>query len=118
MGETVILYTTWPDADTVEAVAAEAIAERLAACVNILAPMRSVYRWQGAVDSAAETPVLFKTTAAAAERLRDLIVRRHPYETPCVLALPVSAEASNPEFLQWINAETAAPDAADEGAEA
>jgi len=113
MGETVILYTTWPDSDTAETVAAEAVAERLAACANLLAPMRSIYRWQGAVDRAVETPMLLKTTAEAAERLRDLIVRRHPYDTPCVLALPVSAGLSNPEFLQWILAETGSP-AADE----
>lgn len=106
MGEPVILYTTWPDADTAEAVGAEAVAERLAACANVLGPMRSIYRWQGAVDRSAETPMLLKTTAGQAERLRDFIVARHPYEVPCVLALPVSAAASHAPFLQWITEET------------
>jgi periplasmic divalent cation tolerance protein len=111
MDEVVLLYTTWPDADTAETVAAEAVAERLAACANVLSPMRSVYRWKGAVDRAAETPMLLKTTRALAERLKDLVVARHPYETPCVVALPVSAEGSNPEFLGWIVAETASQEA-------
>jgi len=106
MGETVLVYTTWPDADTAEAVGAEAVAERLAACVNVLAPIRSIYRWQGAVDRAAEVPMLLKTTAESSEKLRDFLVARHPYEVPCVLALPVSASMSNPAFLQWIATET------------
>jgi len=108
-GETVLVYTTWPDADMAEAVGAEAIAERLAACVNILAPMRSIFRWEGAVDRAAEVPVLFKTTVEASERLRDFIVAKHPYDVPAVLALPISAAMSNPAFLQWIGQETGDP---------
>jgi periplasmic divalent cation tolerance protein len=104
--DVVILYTTWPDAETAETVAAEAVAERLAACVNLLGPMRAIYRWQGAVDRANETPALFKTTIEHAEALRDLIVSRHPYETPAVLALSVGAEGSNPAFLAWVAAET------------
>jgi periplasmic divalent cation tolerance protein len=50
--------------------------------------------------------MLFKTTAAACERLRDFIVARHPYETPAIVALPVLADGSNPAFLAWIAAET------------
>jgi periplasmic divalent cation tolerance protein len=111
MDEVVLLYTTWPDAETAEAFAAEAVAERLAACANVLAPMRSVYRWKGAVDRAVETPMLLKTTRALAERLRDLVLARHPYDTPCVLALPVRSEGSNPEFLGWIVAETVSDEA-------
>jgi periplasmic divalent cation tolerance protein len=106
MGETVLIYTTWPDAETAEQVGAEAVAERLAACVNVLAPMRSIYRWEGAVDRTLETPVLFKTTADASERLRDFILERHPYDTPAILALPVLADGSNPGFLAWIASET------------
>lgn len=105
--EIVLLYTTWPDAETAERFAAEAVADRLAACANLLGPMRAVYRWQGAVERAAETPMLLKTTAARAEALRDRILAAHPYETPAVLALPVRAEGANPAFLDWICAETA-----------
>ena len=106
MGETILIYTTWPDAETAERVGAEAVAKRLAACVNVLAPMTSIYRWEGSVDRAAETPMLLKTTAEASERLRDFIAARHPYEIPCIVALPVLADGSNPAFLGWIAKET------------
>lgn len=104
--EIVLLYTTWPDAETAERVAAEAVADRLCACANLLGPMRAVYRWEGAVERAAETPVIFKTTAARAEALRDRILARHPYDTPAIVALPVAVDGSNPAFLDWICAET------------
>lgn len=102
----VLLYTTWPDAETAEAFAAEAVAERLCACANILAGARSIYRWEGAVERAVETPVIFKTRAACVERLTALILDRHPYDTPAVAALPVSPGGSNPAFLAWVGAET------------
>ena len=102
----VILYTTWPDAETAQAVAAEAVAERLAACANIFAPMVSVYRWEGAVEQAAETAMTLKTTAACAPALRDLVLARHPYDVPCVLAVAVDAGASSGKFLDWVKSET------------
>ncbi len=116
MSEVVLVYTTWPDAETAEAFAAEVVAERLAACANILAPMRSVYRWQGAVDRAAETPMLLKTSVNSAEALMSLVLSRHPYETPCVVAVPVRAEGSNPDFLQWIVKEATGRSGGDEEA--
>ena len=109
MSETVLIYTTWPDAETAERVGAEAVAERLAACVNVLAPMVSIYRWEGAIDRANETAMLLKTTADASERLRDFILARHPYEAPAIVALPVLADGSNPAFLAWIGTEIGGP---------
>jgi periplasmic divalent cation tolerance protein len=105
MDDAVILYTTWPDAETAQAFGRAAVEAKLAACANVLAPMVSIYRWQGAVEQTAETPMLLKTTAAAADRLRDLILARHPYETPCVVALAVREAGSNPAFLRWIGEE-------------
>jgi periplasmic divalent cation tolerance protein len=105
MDEVVLLYTTWPDAETAEAAAVEAVEARLAACANILAPMRSVYRWQGAVERAQEIPALFKTTVAAAPELTRRIVARHPYDTPAVVAMRVADAGSHAPFLQWIRAE-------------
>ncbi len=107
MDDVTILYTTWPDAEMAQVCASAAVEARLAACANLLAPMRSIYRWGGAVQTEAETPMLLKTTAAAARPLRDLILERHPYETPCILALPALAQGSNPAFLDWIRNEVA-----------
>ena len=103
----VLLYTTWPDAETAEATAAEAVAERLCGCVNILGSARSIYRWQGAVERAVETVAVFKTQAGCVERLTRLIQDRHPYDTPAIVALPVSPVGSNPAYLTWITEETA-----------
>jgi periplasmic divalent cation tolerance protein len=109
MEETVFLYTTWPDAETARATAQAAVGQGLAACANVLAPMTSIYRWKGALEQADETPMTLKTTASKAAALRDLIAARHPYELPCILALPVDAAASSPQFLAWIAAETSSP---------
>ncbi len=107
MDETLLVYTTWPDADTSGAAARAAVEARSAACANILAPMTSVYRWEGAVEQASKTPVLFKTTRGAVEGLRALILARHPYDLPCFVCFRVDGAGSHPAFLQWIAAETA-----------
>jgi periplasmic divalent cation tolerance protein len=106
MDEALLVYTTWPDAETAGAAAVAAVEARLAACANVLAPISSVYRWEGEVERAIETPVLFKTTAGHVERLRGFILGRHPYDLPCVLALPAGGPGSHPAYLAWIAAET------------
>lgn len=106
MKDCVILYTTWPDAETAEAAGAEAVAERLAACVNILGPMRSLYRWQGAIERTTEIPVIYKTTTASAEALRDFLTEKHPHEIPAIIALPLDTKSSSAQFLSWISSET------------
>ena len=106
MDAVVLLYTTWPDAETAERAAEAAVDARLAACVNVLAPMRAIYRWQGAVEHATETPAVFKTTDGHVAALKRLILERHPYDTPALLALPVDEAASHGDFLGWIRQET------------
>jgi periplasmic divalent cation tolerance protein len=105
MDELVILYTTWPDAETAEACGRAAVEEKLAACANLLAPMRSIYRWEGEIQAEAETPMLLKTTAPAAARLRELILRYSPYDVPCILALPVDSRNCNPKYVAWAQGE-------------
>ena len=108
MDDLIVLYTTWPDAETAEAFGRRAVEERLAACANVLAPMRSIYRWNGAIDRALEVPALFKTTTARAEALCAFLRERHPYEVPAIVALPIAEPGSNPAFLAWIEAEVVA----------
>jgi periplasmic divalent cation tolerance protein len=105
MDELVILYTTWPDAETAEACGRAAVEERLAACANVLAPMRSIYRWENAVQVETETPMLLKTTAAAAGKLGEFILRYSPYETPCILALRSDLANCNAQYVSWANGE-------------
>jgi periplasmic divalent cation tolerance protein len=109
MEQALLVYTTWPDAETAAAAAGAAVEARLAACANVMAPMTSIYRWEGKVERTEETPVLFKTTAAHAEALKALVLARHPYELPCVVAFSPEAGASHPAFLAWIAAETTGP---------
>ncbi len=97
-----ILYTTWPDAETAQAAGAEAVAERLAACANISAPMRSIYRWEGAIEQATEVAMTLKTTALSAPALRDLLFSRHPYDLPCIVAVDIDANASSAAYLDWV----------------
>lgn len=104
--EVVLVYTTWPDLRTAETAGAAAVAQRLAACANLLAPMRSIYWWKGQVDTSEETPMLLKTTRGQAEALRDFLIARHPYEVPAVIALDVIGRASHGPFLDWVAAET------------
>jgi periplasmic divalent cation tolerance protein len=106
MPDVIFLYTTWPDAEKAEAAGEQAIALGLAACANIFPQVRSIYRWQGVIERAAETPMTLKTTADAAPELREMLVRLHPYELPCILAFPVSAEASHRQFLDWVQEQT------------
>jgi periplasmic divalent cation tolerance protein len=112
MTDVVVLYTTWPDGETAEAAGRAAVETGLAACGNVLAPMRSTYRWEGRIETATETPALFKTRADLAARLRDWITERHPYDTPAILAF-TAGPASLPAYLAWVAAEARGDDAAE-----
>ncbi len=102
MTDIVFLYVTAPDAETAGRIAQALVEEKLVACVNIHGEMRSVYEWDGKLETEAETPMFVKTTAAAAERARDRIVALHPYDEPCIAALPVQRAGSSASFLDWI----------------
>lgn len=105
MDELIILYTTWPDAETAEACGRAAVEERLAACANVLAPMRSIYRWQGEIQVETEIPMLLKTTTAAAGKLSAFILRYSPYDLPCILALRTDPPNCNSKYVIWANDE-------------
>lgn len=104
---TLLVLTNLPDAASARALAAALVAARLAACVNILAPCRSVYRWQGGIEEADEVPLLIKTTAARYAELEAAIRARHPYELPEIVAVPVAHGL--PAYLAWVGAETSPP---------
>lgn len=99
-----LVLTNCPDADCAERIARALVDARLAACVNILAPARSVYRWQGAVEQADEVPLLIKTTAGRYAALEAAIRQHHPYEVPEIVALPI--DRGLPAYLQWLADET------------
>jgi len=100
----ILVLTNLPDRAAAERLADMLIERKLAACVNILAPCRSVYRWKGAVQHDEEHPMLIKTTVERYPLLEQAIRAGHPYELPEVIAVPV--ERGLPEYLQWVAAET------------
>jgi periplasmic divalent cation tolerance protein len=102
---TLLVITNLPERAAAEKLADALVAKRLAACINILAPCRSVYRWQGAVQHDEEHPVLIKTTRAAYAELEAQIRAHHPYELPEIIAVPI--ERGLPAYLDWVAAETA-----------
>ena len=100
-----LVFTNLPERAAAERLAEALVAKRLAACINILAPCRSVYRWQGAVQHEEEHPVLIKTTRAAYAELEAEIRAHHPYELPEIVAVPI--ERGLPAYLDLVAAETA-----------
>jgi periplasmic divalent cation tolerance protein len=99
-----LVLTNLPDREAAEKLAEALVEKRVAACVNILAPCRSVYRWQGALQREQEHPVLIKTTRAAYAELESLVRAHHPYELPEIIAVPV--ELGLPAYLDWVEAQT------------
>lgn len=104
MEETQLVITNCPDEETANAIALAVVEEKLAACVNILPRVQSIYRWQGSVESAAEIPLLIKATTRNYPALEARIKALHPYEVPEIIALPVSRGL--PAYLNWVAAET------------
>ncbi len=102
--EVLLALTNLPDQASAERLASALVEARAAACVNILAGCRSVYRWQGEVETASEVPLLMKTTRAAYPRLEKIVREHHPYELPEIIAIPVVAGL--PGYLQWVAEET------------
>jgi periplasmic divalent cation tolerance protein len=96
----VIVLSTFPADQDASLLARTLVEERLAACVNVLPPMTSIYRWEGAVEQAAEHQLVMKTTAAKVEALKARIAELHPYDVPEVLVLSVSDGAAS--YLQWV----------------
>lgn len=103
---TLLVLTNLPDRAAAERLADTLIEKRLAACINILAPCRSVYRWQDAVQHDEEHPMLIKTTAEGYAALEAAIRAGHPYELPEIIAVPV--ERGLAAYLDWVAAETGA----------
>ncbi|MDH5246131.1 MAG: divalent-cation tolerance protein CutA [Betaproteobacteria bacterium] len=101
-----LVLTSLPDRATAERLADALIERRVAACVNILAPCRSVYRWQGKVQHEEEHPLLIKTSSDRFPALEAAIRDCHPYELPEIIAVPI--ERGLPAYLAWIQTETTA----------
>jgi len=101
----IVVFSTFPSEDKAAEVARTLVSEQLAACVNLVPPVRSIYRWQGEIYDERETLAIVKTTRERFEALRERLIALHPYEVPEVIALPV--DGGHAPYLAWIAGETA-----------
>lgn len=107
MSESLIVLTNCPDDGVADRIARTLVENGLAACVNRLAPVTSVYRWKGSVERAVETPLLVKTTRARYTEVEQAIRALHPYEVPEIVA--VGIDTGFAPYLRWIADETEPP---------
>lgn len=98
--DALVVLSTFPDAETAARVARTLVDERLAACVNLVTAIRSIYRWQGAISDGAESLAIIKTTADRYADLAARIAELHPYEVPEIIALPLAE--GHPPCLAWL----------------
>ncbi len=96
-----LVLSTCPEGEVAEALSRFLVEERLAACVNVLPALTSVYPWQGAIEIGKETLLLIKTEKSLYPRLETRLRERHPYELPEIIAIPM--ERGLPDSLQWIS---------------
>jgi periplasmic divalent cation tolerance protein len=102
-----VVLSTFPDPDTAAHIARTLVEHQLAACVNLLPTVRSIYRWDGKVCDEAETLAVIKTTAERYAALAAKIAELHPYQVPEVIALPLAD--GHPPYLAWLAAQVARP---------
>lgn len=102
------VYITTPDHDEATRIATALVESGLAACANILGDLTSIYRWEGALRQDREVALLLKTRSDLVDRVIERVLELHSYECPCVVAWPIGN--GNAAYLDWIGAETGAPD--------
>ena len=98
--EVLLVLSTFPDAATARRIGRLVVDEKVAACVNILPQVESIYRWQEKVEETGETLALFKTTAERFEALETTLRKAHPYEVPEIIAF--KAQQGLPQYLRWV----------------
>ena len=102
--EACIVYCTVPNEFSANLIANSLVEDKLAACVNVVRNITSIYRWEGIVQEEQELLLIIKTTESKFEALKDRIVSLHEYSVPEIISLPV--KAGNLEYLNWIERET------------
>lgn len=104
--ELILVLTNMPDEASARTLAEALVTQKLAACINIMAPCHSVYSWQGKLEHADEIPLLIKTNRVQYSALEAAIIKAHPYELPEIITINV--DGGLPRYLQWVNAQLSA----------
>ena len=102
----ILIYSTFPDQQTAQNIAAVVIKGKLAACANIFPAHQSLYEWEGEIKNDTEVAVIFKSTDEKFAALKTVILDKHPYDTPCIVVLPIT-DGHSP-FLEWVSQQTSA----------
>src|SRR5438309_7670111 len=98
--ESLLVLSTFPDAEAARRIARELVNEKFAACANILPAIESIYRWQAKLEQSAEVLVLFKTAAQRYPEFEAKLKELHPYDVPEIIATPITAGSQ--EYLRWV----------------
>jgi periplasmic divalent cation tolerance protein len=101
MPDTLLVFCTCPDKQTAQALAERLVGDRLAACVNIMDHLTSVYQWEGKIERDTECLLLIKTSSLRYEDLEQAIRTHHPYELPEIIAVPIQQGFAN--YLHWVD---------------
>lgn len=96
----VSLYAVFANAEEAERIGRTVVEERLTACVNILGPCTSIYRWQGRIETADEVPAIFKTHHWQSDELMERIAALHSYDVPCIVTWPINKILRN--YSDWV----------------
>lgn len=103
MEQVLLVMTNFPDSASAQTLAHALVQAKLAACVNLLPGVQSIYRWQGKIEQAQEITLTIKTTQARYHQVEQAILAAHPYDLPEVIALPLMGHAA---YLHWVSQET------------
>jgi len=103
-GKIKVVFVTVPDEENAEKIAREVVQSRLAACVNIVKNISSIYMWKGKVEEGGELLLIIKTSSSAFKRLKDRIKTIHPYSVPEIIAIDVTD--GNRDYIKWVLEET------------
>jgi len=96
----VSVYAIFASVEEAERIGRAVVEERLAACINILSPARSIYRWRGAIEQANEVAAILKTTAASADALITRVAALHSYDVPCIVTWPIDKILGS--YTEWV----------------
>jgi len=101
LSEHCLVVSTCPDQQSAELIAKALVEEKLAACVNIIPGLTSIYQWQGNIEKSSELLLIIKTKPGAWSRIKSAIINRHPYELPEIISIPITHGL--PGYLSWID---------------
>jgi periplasmic divalent cation tolerance protein len=104
MSDVLVILCTFPDSGQARQIGTLLVEKQLAACVNLIPAVESIYRWEGKIETAAEVLAIFKTTAAAFPAFEQLLTELHPYDVPEMIA--IAPEKISASYRDWVFSET------------